>query len=233
MCENAQIIPALRPLPAHAKPPAMSKANHRSGAPWRNFYGRIRGKTLRPSQEAYLDEDLGKLSPGPVGWDENPDRAPLDLPALFDGRDVWLEIGFGGGEHMVHQAASNPDVGIIGAEPYINGVAMMLGKIRQAGCDNIRIQNARVDINTTRAAVSYFNDDEYNPLPESARNEVGTGRTAIWSALNVEPGVARVAATGLMDVDGTQTLVTLGYYDVRIYPDAVTSVTFRERRPFQ
>ena len=139
MFENAQIIPALRPLPAHAKPPAMSKANHRSGAPWRNFYGRIRGKTLRPSQEAYLDEDLGKLSPGPVGWDENPDRAPLDLPALFDGRDVWLEIGFGGGEHMVHQAASNPDVGIIGAEPYINGVAMLLGKIRQAGYDNIRI----------------------------------------------------------------------------------------------
>ncbi|MEZ4372103.1 MAG: hypothetical protein R3B07_14820 [Polyangiaceae bacterium] len=100
-------------------------------------------------------------------------------------------------------------------------------------CDNIRIQNARVDINRTRAAVSYFNDDEYNPLPESGRNEVGTGRTAIWSALNVEPGVARVAATGLMDIEGTQTLVTLGYYDVRIYADAVTSVTFRGRRPFQ
>ncbi|EAR50297.1 tRNA (guanine-N(7)-)-methyltransferase [Oceanicola granulosus HTCC2516] len=112
---------------------------HKSGAPWRNFYGRTKGKGLRKSQEAYLDEDLAKLSPGPVGWDVNPDRAPLDLGALFGGRDTWLEIGFGGGEHMVHQAAGNPDVGLIGCEPYINGVAMLLGKIRASGVDNLRV----------------------------------------------------------------------------------------------
>lgn len=107
--------------------------------PHRNFYGRRRGKHLRASQEAYLDEDLAALSPGPVTWEENPTRRPLDLSSLFAGRDVWLEIGFGGGEHMVHQAASNPDVGMIGAEPYINGVAMLLGKIRQANLATIRI----------------------------------------------------------------------------------------------
>ncbi|MBF9028899.1 tRNA (guanosine(46)-N7)-methyltransferase TrmB [Rhodobacterales bacterium HKCCE3408] len=107
--------------------------------PHRNFYGRRKGKHLRPSQEAYLEEDLAALSPGAVDWDANPDRAPLDLPALFGGREVWLEIGFGGGEHMVHQAVQNPGIGIIGAEPYINGVAMLLGKIRTAGTDNIRI----------------------------------------------------------------------------------------------
>ncbi|WP_425038240.1 tRNA (guanosine(46)-N7)-methyltransferase TrmB [Primorskyibacter sp. S187A] len=112
---------------------------HPSGAPWRNFYGRFKGKGLRKSQEAYLDEDLAAFSPGPVGWEENPDRRPLDLDALFGARDVWLEIGFGGGEHLVHQAANNPDVGIIGAEPYINGVAMLLGKVREAGVDNLRI----------------------------------------------------------------------------------------------
>jgi len=106
--------------------------------PWRNFYGRTKGKTLKPSQKRYL-EDLASLSPGAVDWDANPDRAPLDLEALFGGRPVWLEIGFGGGEHMVHQAVHNPDVGLIGAEPFINGVAMLLGKIRKAGADNIRI----------------------------------------------------------------------------------------------
>ena len=112
---------------------------HRSGAPFRNFYGRLKGKGLRASQERYLAEDLARLSPGPVGWEENPERRPLDLPALFGERPVWLEIGFGGGEHMVHQAQTNPQVGIIGAEPYINGVAMLLGKIRQAGLENLRV----------------------------------------------------------------------------------------------
>ena len=112
---------------------------HPSGAPWRNFYGRFKGKGLRKSQEAWLDEDLAALSPGKVGWEENPDRTQLDLDALFGKRDLWLEIGFGGGEHMVHQATQNPDVGLIGCEPYINGVAMLLGKIRDAGADNIRV----------------------------------------------------------------------------------------------
>lgn len=108
-------------------------------APWRNFYGRRKGKTLRNSQETYLDEDLAALSPGPVDWDANPDRRPLELAALFGDRPVWLEIGFGGGEHMVHQATRNPDVGIIGCEPYINGVAMLLGKIRDARVTNLRV----------------------------------------------------------------------------------------------
>lgn len=112
---------------------------HPSGAPWRNFYGRFKGKGLRDSQQKYLDEDLTALSPGAVGWEENPDRSALDLAEMFPGKDVWLEVGFGGGEHMVHQAASNRDVGIIGCEPYINGVAMLLGKIRDAEVDNVKV----------------------------------------------------------------------------------------------
>ena len=107
--------------------------------PHRNFYGRRRGKHLRDSQEAYLQEDLDALSPGPVDWQANPERHPLDLPALFGGREVWLEVGFGGGEHMVHQAGLYPQAGIIGCEPYINGVAMLLGKIRRAGVGNLRV----------------------------------------------------------------------------------------------
>ena len=107
--------------------------------PHRNFYGRRKGKHLKTSQEGYLAEDLEALSPGPVDWDVNPARDPLDLPQLFGARPVWLEIGFGGGEHMVHQASENPQVGIIGCEPYINGVAMLLGKIRRANVDNLAV----------------------------------------------------------------------------------------------
>ncbi|MBS9717345.1 tRNA (guanosine(46)-N7)-methyltransferase TrmB [Pseudohalocynthiibacter aestuariivivens] len=117
----------------------MSENDGKNGAPWRNFYGRFKGKHLRDSQKAYLNEDLAKLSPGPVTWDENPDRTPLDLKALFDDKPLWLEVGFGGGEHMVHQAQQNADVGIIGCEPYINGVAMLLGKIREANVPNVAI----------------------------------------------------------------------------------------------
>lgn len=110
-----------------------------AGRPRRNFYGRIHGKTLKPAQRVWLAEDLAPLSPGPVDWEANPERRPLDLAARFGGRPVWLEIGFGGGEHMVHQAARNPQVGIIGAEPFVNGVAMLLGKIRAESVDNIAV----------------------------------------------------------------------------------------------
>ncbi len=106
--------------------------------PHRNFYGRLRGKALKPAQKRYLD-DLPALSPGPVGWDENPERTPLDLDALFGSNPVWLEVGFGSGEHLVHQAEQNPGVGIIGAEPYINGVATLLGKLRKTPLENVRV----------------------------------------------------------------------------------------------
>lgn len=117
----------------------MKNDRHPSGAPWRNFYGRFRGKTIRPSQNDYLENDLGPLSPGAISWEENPDRNPLDLGAVFGGKDVWLEIGFGGGEHLVHMAQTYPDIGLIGCEPFINGVAMLLGKIRKADVDNLRV----------------------------------------------------------------------------------------------
>ncbi len=117
----------------------MSKTRHPSGAPWRNFYGRFRGKTMRASQQDYLENDLAPLSPGPVSWEENPDRNPLDLNALFGVKDIWLEIGFGGGEHLVHMADRYRDIGLIGCEPYINGVAMLLGKVRNADVTNLAI----------------------------------------------------------------------------------------------
>ena len=105
----------------------------------RNFYGRIRGKTLRASQKDYLAEDLGPVTLNGVTRVENPARGLVDLEPWRQARPLWLEIGFGGGEHLVHMAARNPDVALIGAEPFVNGIAMLLGKIRTAGVSNLRI----------------------------------------------------------------------------------------------
>lgn len=131
---------------------------------WRNFYGRRHGKTLRPSQKGYLADDLEPLRPRGIWPAENPERRPLDLPAIFgDARPVWLEVGFGGGEHMVHMAASYPEIGLIGCEPYINGVAMLLGKIRAAGVSNLSVHPGDVrelfdvlpDASVARAFLNY------------------------------------------------------------------------------
>ena len=102
----------------------------------RNFYGRIHGKTLRASQKDYLAEDLGPLTLRGVTRKDNPARAALEL-GFAANKPLWLEVGFGGGEHLVHMAAQNPGVTIIGAEPFVNGIAMLLGKIRGAGVTNL------------------------------------------------------------------------------------------------
>ena len=117
----------------------MPEQKHFRAEPGRNFYGRRRGRYLKNSQKRYLDEDLAALSPGPVSREDNPERRLLDLRELFGVRPVWLEVGFGGGEHLVHQAVLNPTTGIIGADPYIKGVAMLLGKIRKSGAENLKI----------------------------------------------------------------------------------------------
>jgi tRNA (guanine-N7-)-methyltransferase len=117
----------------------MTTSNKHPDAPWRNFYGRVRGKTMRPNQVQFLEEDLGPLSPGAVDWDVNPDRVPLDLVERFGGKPVWLEVGFGGGEHLVHQAQTYPDVAIIGCEPFLNAVAMLLTKLRETEVENVSV----------------------------------------------------------------------------------------------
>ena len=107
----------------------------------RNFYGRLKGKSLKPAQLRDLEDILPKLAIPYITRDENPNRDPLDVACMADGRPVWLEVGYGGGEHILHQAKQNPDVMFIGVEPYINGVAMLLGKIRREGVENIRLHH--------------------------------------------------------------------------------------------
>jgi tRNA (guanine-N7-)-methyltransferase len=109
---------------------------HEAATPrFRNFYGRRHGKALRPSQKRLIADLLPRLQIPGID-----DRRPVDPVALFgDARPLWLEIGFGGGEHLAHQAALNPGLGLIGCEPYVNGVAMLLNRIERGGIANLRI----------------------------------------------------------------------------------------------
>jgi tRNA (guanine-N7-)-methyltransferase len=99
-------------------------------------FGRRRGRKLRAGRAALLDTLLPALRV------ELPDDgAPVDPARVFatPPREVWLEIGFGGGEHLAWQAAANPDIGLIGCEPYENGVVALLGHVRDGGLGNVRI----------------------------------------------------------------------------------------------
>ncbi len=100
------------------------------------FYGRRKSRPLKPRQQRLMEELLPKVSLR----HEPPERLRTPVK-LFDKpvERVVLEIGFGGGEHLAHQALAHPQWGFIGAEPFINGVAKMLAAIEDNRLDNVRI----------------------------------------------------------------------------------------------
>lgn len=102
------------------------------GRPIRTF-GRTGGRPLSPRQQTLIDTRLADFQvPAPEG--------PFDPRSLFPhAREVWFEIGFGGGEHLIHQACTHPDVGFVGCEPFVEGVAKALGGIEDNGLSNVRL----------------------------------------------------------------------------------------------
>ena len=94
-------------------------------------FGRIRSRPVKARQAALLETLLPKIAT-PEG--------PFDPRALAPrAREVWLEIGFGGGEHLAAQAARNGDVLLIGAEAFVNGVASCLRHIDELHLANVRL----------------------------------------------------------------------------------------------
>ena len=115
-------------MPSSAPSNNADKSNDKSNGPVRSF-GRRRGKKLRPGRERLVDELLPKIT-----FDTE-----LGLAEQFgpDTKDIWMEIGFGGGEHLAAQALAHPDIGFIGAEPFINGVAKLVSTINDEGIKNV------------------------------------------------------------------------------------------------
>jgi tRNA (guanine-N7-)-methyltransferase len=101
------------------------------------FFGRRKGKALRAGQARLFDTLLPNLCV------DLRSSAPPSLAALFPQpvRDVRLEIGFGGAEHLIAQASANPDCGFIGIEPFLNGMAKALAAIDTEGLTNIRLHH--------------------------------------------------------------------------------------------
>ncbi|MGD9615170.1 MAG: tRNA (guanosine(46)-N7)-methyltransferase TrmB [Alphaproteobacteria bacterium] len=98
-------------------------------------YGRRRGRPLRPGQRHLHETLLPQLAI------TLPETGKLDPASLFAERPetVWLEIGFGAGEHLAAQAAAHPGIGFIGAEVFENGVARLVAEIARTGIGTIRI----------------------------------------------------------------------------------------------
>ncbi|MFB9225064.1 tRNA (guanine(46)-N(7))-methyltransferase TrmB [Paracoccus cavernae] len=173
--------------------------------PRRNFYGRRHGKTLRQSQKGYLSEDLGDLAPQGITIEQNPERLTVTPESIFgDARPVWLEVGFGGGEHMVHMAARYPDVGVIGCEPFINGVAMLLGKIRAAGVENVSVHagDARDMMDVLPAASidkAFLNYPDPWPKARHHRRRFVTPEHLIPLARVLKPGAEFRVASDIPD----------------------------------
>lgn len=91
-------------------------------------------RPLSARQQALLDTHLPEVAVPPAA------PGTLDPAGLFDrAGEVWLEIGFGGGEHLVEQARRHPQVGVIGAEPFRDGVVKALSAIDEGGLTNVRL----------------------------------------------------------------------------------------------
>ncbi|WP_085125844.1 tRNA (guanosine(46)-N7)-methyltransferase TrmB [Tistlia consotensis] len=106
--------------------------------PRKTLHGRRQGRPLRGGLRDLVEQRL------PAFELRLPDAGRLDPAAAFESpgprpRALWLEIGFGGGEHLAWQAARHPEVGIIGCEVFVNGIATLLRALEETGSGNVRI----------------------------------------------------------------------------------------------
>jgi len=100
------------------------------------FYGRRHGKKLRQRGRDLIEALLPRLAiPRPEPGETLDPRGLFGRPV----RAVWLEVGFGGGEHLAARAEADPDIGIIGSEVFVNGVASLLRHVEERRLTNVRV----------------------------------------------------------------------------------------------
>ncbi len=152
----------------------------------RTLYGRSRGKPLRAGQERLLAEALPGFTIAP---------AVLAAGRAFDPppREVWLEIGFGAGEHLIEQAKANPNVGVIGCEPCLNGVVAALAGVKREQLANVRLRRGDAQGLVEAAPDAYFSRVFLlypDPWPKRRHHK----RRVVGAAMIV--ALARVMRTG-------------------------------------
>lgn len=210
--------PVQRPVQRPAQKPVRNKSGQNPDEPFGGFgktFGRRKGRPLR-AHHASLVEDLLpqveiKLPPGP-SRPSRPSRPSgerdvvpesLDPFSLFGDtppKEIWLEVGYGGGEHLAGQAAANPDVGIIGCEFFVAGVGKMLAHLEALDISNVRLftGDARQLLacltasSLTRVFVLY--PDPWPKLRHERRRFISPWAVSEFARLVKPGGVVRVAS---------------------------------------
>ena len=160
--------PDAQPTSGHASGP---KTDSSAGAGYSLLHGRQKARPLSKRQKFLLNELLPKLQ---IDLSKIPDSQIINAstagsvagksgvepiamepqaakPQVVKPQAVWLEIGFGGGEHLAWQAAHNPDVRFIGCEPFINGVGKALMLI-----DDEKLENIKLHVDDARAVLDWL-----------------------------------------------------------------------------
>lgn len=105
--------------------------------PWLVSYGRRKSRSLSPQKAELMETLLPRIAVRLGDDPQHPENQPDALAKAHD--KIWIEIGFGGGEHLAEQAAQNPDALLIGCEPYIDGVAKLVQEADARELHNIRV----------------------------------------------------------------------------------------------
>ena len=161
-----------------------------------HFYGRRKGKTLRPGRARLMETLLPEIAvPGGEGILEP--RALFAAPVA----EAWLEIGFGGGEHLAGQAENHPDVGIVGCEAFLNGVARLMALLDKGNAtDRVRIHHGDVRPLMPRFVAASFSrifvlfPDPWPKTRHAKRRFIGPDNLPELARLLADGGELRVAS---------------------------------------
>ena len=196
----------------------------------RVLYGRRQGPRLRTGARALLERQLPR-----VAFTLPPGQA-LDPRQLFapPPTALWLEIGFGGGEHLAAQAAAHSDIGLLGVEPFINGVAKLLRTVEQQGLANVRVlmDDARLllaalpDASLARAFVLF--PDPWPKLRHHKRRVVNAATLAELARVLAPDAELRLATD---DLDYARWMLAAGLAERRLVWTAERAADWREPPP--
>ncbi|MBF0306524.1 MAG: tRNA (guanosine(46)-N7)-methyltransferase TrmB [Alphaproteobacteria bacterium] len=174
------------------------------------FHGRRRGKKLRNRAQGLINDLLPRLAIPEPGPDDR-----LDPFALFPNRPraVWLEVGFGGGEHLAAQAAAHPDIGVIGCEVFLNGIARLLVHVDELALENVRLfpEDARrllpalPEASLEKAFVMF--PDPWPKTRHSARRFIHPETLDVLARLLIDSGELRVASDDPTYIDWMLTVL--------------------------
>jgi tRNA (guanine-N7-)-methyltransferase len=183
------------------------------------FFGRRKGKALRPGQADYIGTVLPTLLL-PSGVIADP-ASLFAEPVL----EVRLEIGFGGGEHLLSAMRANPQIGFIGCEPFINGMAKFLAQSDRDGLTNMRLWDADASLLLPRlptqslAQVDLFYPDPW-PKRRQRKRRFVSPRTLSAIARVLKPGGLFRFASDIDDYVGWTLARTLAHPEFTWSPQA-------------